>query len=176
MNTLGVKICKRCLKEKPENHFHTDDRGNWCMICIYEFLLAHGDESDYADAREFTHPNFRDRPRSPSWVLTKMRQGLTQLGLLGSQDHSPLGVLQPDRMGQATRLPGERALMCDVCKEKFGGETVFKAHRKYGNKPGRPSKDAVLTCYSLIGSKYNLDENNVWRGVAPNNLIVRNNP
>lgn len=171
-----MKVCRRCLQEKSNNEFFNDDRGLWCMLCVYNFLLAHGDEEAYKDAREFTHPNFRDVPRSSSWVLLKLRQGLTQLGLLpsssqGGYAHGP--SIQGSRLADATRLPGERALLCEICHQKFGGETVFKAHRKYGTSRGRPSKDAVLKCYSLENTRFTKDENEVWRGATPNFSSIR---
>ena len=169
METIGSKICRRCLNEKPNKHFFEDDRGIWCMLCVYEFLLAHGDDPAYMDAREFTHPNFRDVPRSASWVLARMRLGLQKCDLLppDSKPGSSTRHIQGARLADATRLPGERAVMCDICQEKFGGETVYKAHRKYGNKRGRPAKDAILKCFSLEGTRFHKDENGVWRGETP---------
>lgn len=136
------------------------------MICNYNFLLSYGDDPVYSDAREFTHPYFRDAPRSPSWVLQKMREGLQKCDLLpsGSKlDHATARKIQGGRLADATRLPGERALRCEECNEKFGGKTVFKAHRKYGTKRGRPARDAILKCYSLEGTKYKKDLLGVWR-------------
>lgn len=168
MNAIGQKVCRRCTKEKPEAEFFNDDRGNWCMVCNYDFLRANADDPEYADAREFTHPNLRNFSRSPEWVLTRLRTGIESvLGLkLEGTQRTPEEAASA-RMADATRLPGQRAWLCEVCKEKFGGESVFKAHRKYGNKPGRPSRDAVLTCYSLVDSRFTKDENEVWRGATP---------
>lgn len=169
MNAIGHKTCRRCTKEKPEGEFFKDDRGVWCMLCVYQFLLAHGDEPDYADAREFTHPDLRNSSRSPEWVLARLRTGIESvLGLKLAGSGRTLEAPASERMADATRIPGMRALQCNICKEKFGGETVFKAHRKYGNKPGRPSKDAILSCYSLENSRFTKDENEVWRGATPN--------
>lgn len=170
METIGIRICRRCRIEKPEREFFQDDRGNWCMLCTYTFLKAHADEPEYQDSRDFTHPDFRGQARSPIWVLNRLEIGLKSVGVLSeSKPGSPTPARIPGyRTADATRLPGERALLCEHCQQKFGGETVFKAHRKYGNKRGRPAKDAQLKCFSLENSRFSKDENGVWRGATPN--------
>lgn len=171
-----MKVCGRCHQEKSTNEYFDDDRRNWCMLCVYNFLLAHCDEEEYVrDSRDFTHPNLRSQPRSARWVLDRLYSGLKCVGILPESKLGDATTTQnrATRLADATRLPGERALLCEICHQKFGGETVFKAHRKYGTSRGRPSKDAVLKCYSLENSRFTKDENEVWRGATPNFSSIR---
>lgn len=165
-----MKTCSRCELEKKTDEFFTDDRGTyWCKLCVLQFLEAHGKDEIYEDAREFCAPQLRLQPRSAAWAVRSLRN---EIKAGGSALTFAENKLQGARFDTATRLKGQRALLCEACNEKFGGKEVFKAHRKYGTVKGRPAKDAVLKCYSLENTKYEKDLVGVWRDEFKN-LPVR---